>query len=761
MRIYGYLLALLVAWNWQINACCLTSGTRYLLPSGSAQPIAVAFSPNGSLLATANSSSNNVTLFTVTNGVLNSGTPYALPAGSVQPGQIAFSPDGSLLAVLNKSSGNIVLFQVSGGVLSGATSYTITGGALAQAFAFSPSGAYVATVNKNGATGSITVFQVSAGTLINPVSYNLGGLIPGWIAFSHDGSYLFASTARFTVGSGGALSGQVGVGLSSLVAQLVRPPVSFNPDGSNFITDNVIFTVTNGILSGGVIYNNFSPSALAYSPDGSCLAVLDSIAGLKTYNVNGRLLSSPASYSLPAGASGPAALAFSPNGSYLAVADQSSNDVTVFSVSCLSTTTPAPTCIGTCCPTQPGVNNALPSSAASPNSLAFSSNGYLATANTENSANGTVGVFSYNSGVLSGVTLYDNISTDIVPVIAVSPDNSLIATVNQNPLVATELTVYPFASNGVVGTGTNYPMPICVTNPSPAYCLAGNQLVFSPTGKYLLVPGGVNLSSGMITYPVNANGTLGTAVYSSDSGKSYGPAFAVTPNEAYLIAAGPAYSPTLQLKGTGITVLGFSTGAYGTLPVSYGILPTGSTSPKSVTVSPNGQYVVTGNYGSNDVTVFSFNAGAIGAGTSYPLPLGSQRPLNSAFSPDGNYLATVNETDDVTVFKVSNGALISSVSYSVPVGNTSPKTCTLAFSTDSAYLAVGQCGASEVTMVKLSCLSFGPIGTPTSTTATTTATTSTTTSGTTTSDSTRMSDRISGYTMPLVLMLMGLNALRQ
>jgi DNA-binding beta-propeller fold protein YncE len=88
----------------------------YPLPSGSTSPASVAFSPNGSYLATANDVLNyaNVTIFSVgAGGVLSGATSYPLPSGSTGPISVAFSPNGSYLATANINSNNVTMLNFS------------------------------------------------------------------------------------------------------------------------------------------------------------------------------------------------------------------------------------------------------------------------------------------------------------------------------------------------------------------------------------------------------------------------------------------------------------------------------------------------------------------------------------------------------------------------------------------------------------------------------------------------------------------------
>ena len=80
------------------------------MPAGSIEPQSVAFSHNGLGVATANAVSDDVTVFTLTGGLLNSGVSYPLLFGSQSPNSVAFSPDDLNLAVANRLTNNVTIF---------------------------------------------------------------------------------------------------------------------------------------------------------------------------------------------------------------------------------------------------------------------------------------------------------------------------------------------------------------------------------------------------------------------------------------------------------------------------------------------------------------------------------------------------------------------------------------------------------------------------------------------------------------------------
>ena len=121
------------------------------------------FSPNNAYLATANYGSNDVTVFSVkAGGVLGGGISYTLPSGSTKPYSVAFSPNGSYLAVADSGgvTSNVTIFNVGvGGILSGGTSYLLALSSFPVSVAFSSDGSYLAIANDG--SNKVTVFSVN------------------------------------------------------------------------------------------------------------------------------------------------------------------------------------------------------------------------------------------------------------------------------------------------------------------------------------------------------------------------------------------------------------------------------------------------------------------------------------------------------------------------------------------------------------------------------------------------------------------------
>ncbi len=139
-------------------------------------PVAVAFSPDGSYLATANIGSNDVALFNITNGMLSATSIQALPTTSTKPRSLVFiSSSGNLfIATVNSDSNDITIFPIKAkeGIVDAGTSYPLPVANVNPLFiAASTNGAYLATANSGSNT--ITVFTVTNGVLDQGTSYAL------------------------------------------------------------------------------------------------------------------------------------------------------------------------------------------------------------------------------------------------------------------------------------------------------------------------------------------------------------------------------------------------------------------------------------------------------------------------------------------------------------------------------------------------------------------------------------------------------------
>ncbi len=120
----------------------LAQGTSY--PSSGV--LKIAFSSNGLYLAAIVPNINAVKLYSFAQGILAGGTAYTLPPNSSTPYSVAFSPDSSLLATANGGSNDITVFNVKTG-LSGGTSYPVSGAGVRVDITFSSTGYNLATAD--------------------------------------------------------------------------------------------------------------------------------------------------------------------------------------------------------------------------------------------------------------------------------------------------------------------------------------------------------------------------------------------------------------------------------------------------------------------------------------------------------------------------------------------------------------------------------------------------------------------------------------
>ena len=284
----------------------LTSPISYPLPLNSSNPSSIAFSFNTTYIATANSNSNDVTLFKIVADQLTGAQSYALPANSTNPASVAFSPNEAYLAVANRNSNDVTIFNVAADAFVGALSYLLpNGSSIPEAVAFTLDGTYLATTN----TGSndITLFKVTAGVLNSGTSQQLpaGSKQPQSLAFLSDlNGNLFLATAN---------------------------------SASNDVT---IFSIKSGIFTGSISYplpqGNINPQGLAIPADGTYLATANS--GSNSISIftlaNGTLEHGATSYSLPGDSIDCVALSFWPTNNegntFVATANLYSNDVSVF-----------------------------------------------------------------------------------------------------------------------------------------------------------------------------------------------------------------------------------------------------------------------------------------------------------------------------------------------------------------------------------------------------------------------------------------------
>ncbi len=245
-------------------------------------PFWVTFSPNGKLLATANYDSSTVSLFTVdpSTGQL---APVAQSSAAnadtgAGPFSVAFSPSGTLLATANYTAGTVSLFTVdpSTGQLSPVTQTTATNadtGSEPNSVTFSPNGGLLAVADYLSNTVSLFTVDQSSGqiapVLQSPATNADTGSGPFSIAFSPNGALLASENydagtlSLFAVSqSSGQLTPVTESPAANMDTGSLPVSVAFSPDGGLIATANL----GSDSLSVFTVYGPSTHAALALAP---------------------------------------------------------------------------------------------------------------------------------------------------------------------------------------------------------------------------------------------------------------------------------------------------------------------------------------------------------------------------------------------------------------------------------------------------------------------------------------------------------------
>jgi WD40 repeat protein len=275
--------------------------------------VAVAFSPDGRILATG-SDDDTARLWNVTTHE-QIGTPLRVPGFWVT--SVAFSPDGKILAT-GSADGTVRLWSVATHRQIGHP-IEVPNSALGPTFAFSPDGKTIAV--GGGEDGSVRLWDVAAEA---PVGKPFAGQAEDFInsvAFSPDGKTLATGDSNgYATLWNVTTHEQIGTLNPSFLSV---DSVAFSPDGRTLATGGTYGTVLWNVSTRQEIGSpltdgsNTDVSRLQFSPDGETLATFG--AQLELWNLTSEIPQA----TMTAGTSPVDSLEFSPDGRFLATATQS------------------------------------------------------------------------------------------------------------------------------------------------------------------------------------------------------------------------------------------------------------------------------------------------------------------------------------------------------------------------------------------------------------------------------------------------------
>jgi 6-phosphogluconolactonase len=228
---------------------------------------------------------------------------------------------------------------------------------------------------------------------------------------------------------------------------------------------------------------------------------------------------------------------------------------------------------------------------------------------------------------------------------------------------ATQLAAYRLQADGALAPIGAY--DITAGTGLAAANIAPTQVVVSPDGKWVAVSTGT-ASNAVVTYPVNADGTLGAPVVSNNQ-------FATPFAGGFVpgVSGAPVY---LSTGITGVSLTSYTLGANGRLTQLNQAVASGVGAPCWLSIAPNGRFAYVGN-GSGSISSYAIAANgavtllrSIAAEEPSVLAGVSSVAGDSWISPDSRFLySTYLGADKVVTYSIGADGSLTKLGES-PVG---------------------------------------------------------------------------------------------
>ena len=286
----------------------------------------VAFSPHGMLVASAN---GTVRLWNPVTGQAAAAPLRTRSNSQNSVSAVALSPNGKLLASADGDGTVRVWNTVTGQALGPIFGPTLNGGVYPTGLAFSPNGKLLASADGDGTVRvwNPVTGQAAGGPLHVTRAPRFGA--SGAVAFSPDGTLLATAYGNGTLRLWNPVTGQaIRTLLHATPAPAGVPAVAFSPDGKLLASADgdgrvrlwnpVTGQAARTLLQTRAKYRTYG--AVAFSPDGKLLASADDNGTVRFWNpVTGQAAGAP--FDAADARSDVSGVAFSPNGRLLATAD--------------------------------------------------------------------------------------------------------------------------------------------------------------------------------------------------------------------------------------------------------------------------------------------------------------------------------------------------------------------------------------------------------------------------------------------------------